>query len=131
MKHLNLTDIWKLKNPEKCQFTWRRKNSIEKSRIDFWLIDENITAQVVSADIRPAIIKSTDHLAVSLKIKSCRKRGPGYWKLNNTYLNDNEYFYLISNVIDSFSQLNIQSAQIKWEICKFEIKSKPIYCANL
>jgi len=29
------------------------------------LIDENITAQVVSADIRPAIIKSTDHLAVS------------------------------------------------------------------
>ena len=23
MKHLNLTDIWKLKNPEKCQFTWR------------------------------------------------------------------------------------------------------------
>ena len=95
------------------------------------MIDENITAQVVSADIRPAIIMSTDHLAVSLKIKSCRKRGPGYWKLNNTYFNDNEYFYLISNVIDSFSQLNIQSAQIKWEICKIEIKSKPIDCANV
>ena len=87
---------------------------------------ENITAQVVSADIRPAIIKSTDPLAVSLKIKSCRKRGPGYCKLNNTYLNGKEFFYLISSVIDSCSQLNIQSAQIKWEICKIEIKSKSI-----
>ena len=58
------------------------------------MIDENITAQVVSADIRPAIIKATDHLAVSLRIKFCRKRGSGYCKLNNTYLNDDEYFYL-------------------------------------
>ena len=33
---------------------------------------------------------------------------------------------LISNVIDSCSQLNIQGAQIKWEICKIEIKSKSI-----
>ena len=33
---------------------------------------------------------------------------------------------LISNVIDSCSQLNIHSSQIKWEICKIEIKSKSI-----
>ena len=100
---------------------------MKKSRIGFWLKDDYITAQVVSADIRPAIIKSTDHLAVSLKIKSCRKRGPGYWILNNNYLNDDDYFYLISNVFDSCcSQLSIQSAQIKWEICKIEIKSKSI-----
>ena len=128
MKHLNLTD----NNLETCKFTWRRKNSIEKSRIAFWLKDDNITAQVVSADIRPAIIKSTDHLAVSLKIKSCRKPGPGYWILNNNYLNDDDYFYLISNVFDSCcSQLSIQSAQIKWEICKIEIKSKSIDYAKL
>jgi len=38
-------------------------------KVEFILVDRrNITAQVVSADIRPAIIKSIDHLTVSLKI---------------------------------------------------------------
>jgi len=37
---------------------------------------------------------------------------------------------LISNVIDSCSQLNIQSAQIKLDICKIEIKSTSIEYAK-
>ena len=70
-----------IKNPENVNLPGVGKIVLKKV---FWLTYENITAQVVSAEIRPAIIKSTDPLAVSLKIKSCRKRGPGYWKLNNT-----------------------------------------------
>ena len=85
IRNQKLVDIWRLNNPEKNHFTWRRKNNIEKSRIDFWLIDENITPLVYSTDIRPAIIQYTDHLAISLKLKSPVKRGPGFWKLNNAH----------------------------------------------
>ena len=52
----DLCDIWKLHNEQKTQFTWRRKNNSDKSRIDFWLIEKNLVPQVYSTDIRPVII---------------------------------------------------------------------------
>jgi len=67
IKHLNLADIWKIKNPEKGNLHGVGKIVLKK--VEFILVDRrNIKAQVVSADIRPAIIKSIDHLTVSLKI---------------------------------------------------------------
>ena len=106
-----------------------KKKSLEKSRIDFWLVDSNLRAQVHSSDIRPACINSTDHMAISLKLKSQNNRGPGYWKLNHSY--DEQCFDLICQTIDSCNDLTIESAQIKWEICKIEIKSKTIEFAKL
>ena len=40
IKTHKLKDIWREIHKEKKQFTWRRKNSSEKSRIDFWLVNE-------------------------------------------------------------------------------------------
>ena len=71
IKSHKLNDIWRDMNKNKSQFTWRRVNSNEKSRIDFWLTDCNIRPAIFKTDIRPAQIKYTDHLAVSLKIKKC------------------------------------------------------------
>jgi len=131
IKSHNLSDVWRDKNPHKSQYTWKRKNSLEKSRIYFWLVDSNLLAQVYSSDIRPACINSTDHMAISLKLKSQNNRGPGYWKLNHSYLDDEQYFDLICQTIDSCNDLTIESAQIKWEVCKIEIKSKTIEFAKL
>ena len=55
-------------NQSKIQFTWKRKNVYNKSRIDMWLIENNIGPLILNADIRPANIKYTDHLAISIKI---------------------------------------------------------------
>ena len=54
-----------------------KKKSLEKSRIDFWLVDSNLLAQVYSSDKIPACNNSTDHMAISLKLKSQNNRGPG------------------------------------------------------
>lgn len=80
IKQNNLIDIWRLLINTKSQFTWRRKNGFEKSRIDYWLIDENIVPLIKLSDIRPALIQTTDHLAVSVKITSPLNRGPGFGK---------------------------------------------------
>ena len=121
-----LTDIWKTFNKNKnMQYTWRRKNSIEKSRIDFWLIDSNITPLILSTDIRPAMIQSTDHLAISIKMKYSYKRGPGYWKLNNSLLEDKNYIKTIISIIESCSKLQLNNI-LKWEFCKYEIKKASI-----
>ena len=68
IKYHKLTDIWRIFNSQKTQYTWKRKNNIEKSRIDYWLIEDTIRPAILSTDIRPAQIKYTDHLAISLKI---------------------------------------------------------------
>ena len=101
INHFKLVDIWRLSNPEKKQFTWRRKNGIEKSRIDFWLIQELTCCSIFSCDIRPALINSTDHLSVSLKIKTTNNRGNGYWKMNNSLLTDDAYISIIEDLITS------------------------------
>jgi len=78
IKEHNLTDIWRHTHPDKKQFTWRRKNNVDKSRIDYWLIENNLIPLMSSTDIRPAIIKYTDHMAISIKLKTPLKRGPGF-----------------------------------------------------
>jgi hypothetical protein len=55
-------------NKNKTQLTWRRKNSTEKSRMDFWLVEDNAVPLVVKSDIRPACIY-TDHQAIFLKTR--------------------------------------------------------------
>ena len=100
IKSHKLNDIWRDMNKNKSQYTWLRLNSIEKSRIDFWLTDANIRPAIFKTDIRPAQIKYTDHLAVSLKIINLSKRGPNFWKMNNSYLKDKTYMTLINKTID-------------------------------
>lgn len=99
IKSNNLTDVWKLFNENKTQYTWRRKNSAEKSRIDFWLVEDNAVPLVVKSDIRPACIKYTDHQAISLKLQKSSKRGNGYWKMNISYLKESNYKLLIEDTI--------------------------------
>mgnify|MGYP000184526917 CR=1 FL=1 len=80
IRNNSLVDVWRYLHNDTLHFTRRSTHGIEKSRIDYWLIDENTLPLIKSCDIRPAMIKTTDHLAVSLKLNSPVKRGPGYWK---------------------------------------------------
>lgn len=132
IKEFNLIDIWRVKNPNASQYTWRRKNNSEKSRIDFFLTDENLLPLIENTDIRPAQIKYTDHMAVSLKIRIPSKRGPGFWKLNNSYLLDDTYKTLINNTIDTcLNELGDHECyQTIWEYCKYEIKETSIQFAK-
>ena len=125
IQDFNLTDIWRVLHTYINQFTWKRKNSDEKSRIDMFLIDENLTPLVKSCDIRPAQIKFTDHLAISIKITQIEDKGPNYWKLNNSLLKEESYIQLIIQTINNCKSdyENVEvSDQLFWEICKLEIK---------
>ena len=76
IKKYNLTDIWRIKHPHEKQFTWRRKNGIERSRIDFWLLEENALPLVYTSDIRPIQINATDHMAIQWGTLITKSWGP-------------------------------------------------------
>ena len=60
----DLVDIWRVRNPDKKNFTWRRKNPIIQRRLDYWLLSDLLQDDVPKTDIVTAI--KTDHDAIVL-----------------------------------------------------------------
>lgn len=85
---LGVLDIWRHKNPDKIMLTWSTKDLSIQSRIDFWLISEDMADKVDTVSIEPSIL--TDHKGISIKINmhdlSTKKVSKGYWKMNKTLL---------------------------------------------
>ena len=55
----NLVDVWKELNLEKQQFTWRRKATNQRARLDYFLISASLFTSVEEAKILPGY--KTDH----------------------------------------------------------------------
>lgn len=120
-----LIDIWREINPKLEQFTWRRKHNHNiASRIDYFLISPDIRPHVVSADIRPAMISCTDHQAISLMIRLPHiNKGRGYFKINNSILDNDTYKDIIKNLINSYQKkMGSQDPRVLWDLFKLEVK---------
>ena len=143
IKHyLDLNDPWRMLNPEKRQYTWRLKNLSKQSRLDYFLVSEDILALVKTSTI--GISYKSDHSIISLQISFTNlKRGPGYWKFNANLLYDDNYTKLVRTVIkqtiDEYyiagdNNENIVYSindQLLFEIIKMRIRSESIkYSAN-
>ena len=72
-------------------------------------------------------------MAVSLKITCLTKRGPNFWKMNNSYLNNINNINLINETIDKCSSeySSNTSNQTLWDYCKVLIKEKSILYAPI
>jgi exonuclease III len=64
MENNDLIDIWRVRNPYLKQYTWRQRNPLIQSRLDYWFISDSMQDMVKKADIKPAI--KTDHSAIVL-----------------------------------------------------------------
>ena len=89
---LDLVDIWRIKNPTKKSFMWGQNSPMVFCPLDNWLISNSlINDSVTGTDIIPAI--KTDHSAILLEF--CNNvndiKGPGYWKMNCSLLEDDDY----------------------------------------
>jgi predicted aconitase len=99
IKTNNLTEIWRKSNQDKQQFTWRRKDKTQASRIDMICIGTDLCSLVETCKIKPVTIQSTDHQSVYINcIPGVSEKGRRYWKINNTI----EYQLLINNLIDKY-----------------------------
>ena len=81
--------------------------------------------EAAEIDIIPAI--KTDHSAVIVNIlsKSSFKRGPSYWKFNNSLLSEKSYVELTRrevNLILSDPPPELTDRRARWEFLKYNIK---------
>ena len=87
----DFADIWRIKNPSSKGFTWSQNLPMILCRLDYWLISNNLQDSVSVTNIIPAI--KTDHAAIPLdfNISQNHIKGPGYWKMNCSLLDDDNY----------------------------------------
>ena len=91
---LDLIDVWRTLNPDGKRFTRWRTKRVMHCRLDYFMISSSLTTGITNAGILPGY--KTDHFLITIHLASNNNpRGPGFWKLNTSFLLDSEYIELI------------------------------------
>lgn len=111
-----LKDVFRENNPMLKRYTWRKKNPIKQSRLDFFLISESMLT--MNPCIKYENSYRSDHSPVILCYKTNEfKKGRGFWKFNNTLLTDKEYVKLIKE--------KIEEVKIQYSCLVYNVESIP------
>ena len=121
----NLFDIWRNLNPETIRFTSRNKSLKIQCRLDLFLISKDLGDLAISCKILNA--PDTDHSAIFLHLKSAelkQDKGPGFWKFNNSFLEDSRYVNKPRENIYEYKEkcTNVEDLGLKWDLIKMEIR---------
>lgn len=118
-----LEDAWKAKNPGSSRGTFHRKDY--SARLDYWFIPGTMIAQS-SITISPQPL--SDHCTVSLEISLAEtKRGPGFWRFDNTLLTDMEFIEAMRTHLVEVQLEAFVSPNMRWEWIKYKIRSFTIH----
>ena len=99
MDNFELVDVWREAFPEKKGFTWRRFNSIQQSRLDYFLVSDVLLSDIVDVKIIPGYRSDHSIATIGLKFDTVKKKNKQYWKFNNSLLKDKEYVDIIKQLI--------------------------------
>ena len=117
----HLLDIWRVRNPSFCKFSWRRTKPATLRRLDCFLISSELEQNILSCGFLSPI--QSDHSPIYLKIKPLNdiNRRPGYWKFNKSLIEDASYVSRMKDfIVSRFSENN--DPRINWEFLKYKIK---------
>ena len=83
---------------DKKRYTWRKKSPLKQSRLDFFLISDDLLPSLKDSNIETSY--RTDHSIITLNLVfNDFKGGKGLWKFNNSLLYDKEYLDMVKNKI--------------------------------
>ena len=131
---LDLIDIWRCFNPEAQRFTWgRRKPDIHCRLAFFFLTSSSLSTSITNADMLPG--HKTDRSLISIhSANNANPRGLGFWKLNTSFLLDEEYVGLIkktiTDVANEYANNNEIDAILLWDTMKMQIRSSSLNYAR-
>ena len=133
INNFNLTDVWRVQNPDKKQFTWRQRAIAVSCRLDYFLVSDSLLNTVEYTTISHGF--RTDHSFIEIEIadKENIRRGPGFFKLNTSLLLDKKYINTIENLI-SIKKAEYTEQQLKpdlaWEMIKLDIRGESVKYAK-
>ena len=117
MSENDLCDIFRVHNPEMKHYTWRRKTPFKQCRHDYFLASDQLQDQIDHVDIILSI--QSDHSTLKLKVCGTKHslKGPSYWKLSNSLLQDNAFTERLKTEIPKFFQESeeLRNPGMRWE----------------
>ena len=79
-------------------FTWRSNNPCKRSRLDYFLLSDDLLGLDPKIEYLPAY--KSDHNPISMSfIKSRQSRGRGLWKFNNQLLQNQDFIDMVKEEI--------------------------------
>ena len=134
-----LLDPWRTCFPNERKYTWRQCSPIRQSRLDYFLLTEDLFSLMKNTKIIPGY--KTDHSAIIFTFSaSLACRGKGYWKFNSLLLRDTDYIENVKKCIkdtvmeyhmsgDTDDLVNVELScndQVFFEILKMKIRTMSI-----
>ena len=122
---LDLHDCWRMKHGNEREYTWSKNQPFTARRLDYIFTSASLIANVEYCEI--ISIARSDHRAVETGISFHNfKKGPSYWKFNNSLLSDKHFLAQTNQLLREFRKSNKNNASLnahtKWELCKIKIK---------
>ncbi|CAC5373259.1 unnamed protein product [Mytilus coruscus] len=121
IEKIELTDIWRLRYPNKKQYTFSRGKSY--SRIDYIFTSENTDCRLNNAKNIYFPFSDHDGVTITMNINE-PERGPFYWKMNNSVIKTD----LFKNTFETFwkswkHKINkFKDKKEFWDLTKTKIK---------
>ena len=117
-----ICDVFRVTRANENLYTHFNKKCKTATRLDFFLIDDTlVNFPTCKTDIAHGFM--SDHSYISLNIQgSSIVPGRGYWKLNNSHLDDTEFINGVSDIIQDTSSRSYDSYRGLWDTIKFKIK---------
>ena len=120
----NVHDVWRIKHPNQKSFTWSQTSPFIFYRLDYWLISDSLHDMVGNVDIVSAI--KTDHSAITLQLHKIEEgeKGPGFWKMNASMLNDAAYVQEVKEKILIWREeaKEISDKRVIWDWIKYNVR---------
>jgi hypothetical protein len=87
----NLVDIYREQHPKGREFTYKDKTGTNtSSRLDYFIVDQEVAINTTKTEIE-SIADQYDHSEITMTVDFDKiMRGPGFWKSNNSHL-ENQY----------------------------------------
>ena len=129
MENLDLTDAWRVLHPDSLRYTWRRRKPEIQCRLDFFLVSQSLMCNVTHADISTGY--KTDHSMIDISITvQSNPRGPGFWKLNTSFLTEIEYVNQIKSTIqavkEEYQNDDTMNHALLWEMIKMKSREQSL-----
>lgn len=98
MDEYDMIDIYRTLHSDTRKYSWRRFNGTQRSRLDFFLISEQLGLDVAGADIVPGYCSDHSLVYISFETNIVKRNRP-HWKFNNSLLRDKVFADLVKETI--------------------------------
>ena len=125
----SLSDIWRLRNPDKEQFTWREKSrsGLIQCRLDYFLVSKALEYEIAQCNIKPGLLSDHSLICLKLILNKSQKWGKGTWKFNNMLLCDKQYVALIKESLQNIkNNVTFSNKNTFWEYIKCQLRTDTI-----